>query len=283
MNVRKVAVLMVLALFVNGCTLLGHERKDETLSSSSLVDFLYPYGAIPPSENSIPQLRVPLRVGLAFLPQRKGESSPVTAAEKEELLKLIRARFQDRKFVREIVVLPDYYLQSVRGFQGLEGVQRLYGIDLMALVSYDQVTHQDDNKLSLGYITIVGAYVLKGSRHDTTTLVDLAVVDPGTLSIVLRAGGTDTRHGNTALIDQERKSREAASHSFAAATGQLIENFDRALVAFEADVRAGKANVRVAQRNAPSSNVSGGGVGAMTWPLFAMLLPVPFLRRRRAR
>ena len=83
------------------------------------------------------------------------------------------------KFVADIVVIPDYYLQGKAGFEGLEGVQRLYGIDLMALVSYDQVAHEDDNNWSLGYVTIVGAYVLKGTRHDISTLVDLAVVSSG--------------------------------------------------------------------------------------------------------
>jgi rhombotail lipoprotein len=87
-------------------------------------------------------------------------------------------RFSSRKFVAEIVIIPDYYLRGQNGFEGLEGVQRLYGVDLMALVSYDQVVHTDENIWSLGYLTIVGAYVLKGSRHDVSTLVDLAVVDP---------------------------------------------------------------------------------------------------------
>jgi rhombotail lipoprotein len=61
----------------------------------------------------------------------------------------------------------------------------------MALVSYDQVAHEDDNNWSLGYLTIVGAYVLKGTRHDVSTLVDLAVVDPATRSLVLRGGSLD--------------------------------------------------------------------------------------------
>jgi rhombotail lipoprotein len=127
----------------------------------------------------------------------------------------------------------------------------------------------------LSYLTIVGAYVVKGSRHDTTTLVDLAVVDPVTRSLVLRAGGTDTRNGNATLIDEERESRRAAAASFDDATQRLIDNFDHALVQFEADVRAGKANVRVAQRNQSASTQNGGngGGGSFTWPsLLALLL-----------
>ncbi len=164
------------------------------------------------------------------------------------MLERIRQRFADRKFVTEIVTIPDYYLRNNRGFGGLQGVQRLYSVDVMALVSYDQITHMDENEWSFGYLTIVGAYVLKGSHHDVATLVDLAVVDPVTQSLILRAGGTDSRNRNTTLIDEEREARESGAASFGSATTQMIDNFDAALTKFEADVRAGKANIRVAKR-----------------------------------
>ena len=241
-------------------------------SSSSLVEFLYPNGQVPPADNSIPELHVPLRVGLAFLPAR-GAAGP-DAAQREELLERIRRHFSDRKFVSEIVVIPDYYLANQRGFAGLEAVQRLYSIDLMALVSYDQVTHKDENGWSLGYLTIVGAYVLKGNRYDVSTLVDLAVVDPATRSLVLRAGGIDTRHGNTTLIDQPREAREAGNSGFSAASDQMIGHFDAALSAFEAEVRAGRANVRVVHKG------NSGGGGAFTWQWLALLFGLVAVRAR---
>jgi rhombotail lipoprotein len=246
-------------------------------SSSSLVEFLYPGGQLPPRDNSIPELQVPLRVGLAFLPARGGAAGP-DAAQREELLARIRARFSSRKFVTEIVIIPDYYLASQRGFAGLEAVQRLYSIDLMALVSYDQVTHRQENGWSLGYLTIVGAYLIKGDRYDVATLLDLAVVDPGTHSLVLRAGGVDTRHGATTLNDQPREFREADSSGFSAAADQLIEHFDTALTAFEAEVRAGRANVRVVHK---SGSGTGGGAGEFSWPWLLPLLGLVLVRVRR--
>jgi rhombotail lipoprotein len=248
-----------------------------------------------PDRNEIPQLRVPLRVGLAFLPEQRTQDASLAAADKQELLERIRARFRDRKFVSEIVVIPDYYLKNASGlagpqgiqrlysgFEGLEGVQRLYNIDLMALVSYDQVTHVDDNEWSLGYLTIVGAYVLKGSRHDTVTLVDLAVVDPATRSLVLRAGGTDARQGNATLIEKQREMRSAGLESFGAATARMIENFDGALTTFETDVRSGKANVRVTRRD-EGPKPSGGGGGAMDWLALSVLLPLLVLKQASRR
>ena len=280
MKTRVLALTSVAALILSGCTglnaLLGMpDGTRQTHNSSSLVEFLYPDGRIPPAENQIPELRVPLRVGLAFLPTQGGAGP--TAVQREQLLEQIRQRFADRKFVTEIVTIPDYYLRDSRGFAGLQGVQRLYSIDVMALVSYDQVQHLDENKWSLGYLTIVGAYVLKGNHHDVATLVDLAVVDPVTQSLILRAGGTDTRSRNTTLVDQQREARESNDASFANATTQMIDNFDVALTKFEADVRAGKANVRVVKRERGGSSGGGGAFG----PLALGVLLILFAARRR--
>lgn len=247
-------------------------------NSTSLVEFLYPNGAPPPAQDAQPQLHLPLRVGLAFLPSRGPAAvDGLDAAHQEALLEQIRQRFIARKFIAEIVLIPDYYLQGRRGFEGLEGVQHLYGVDLMALVSYDQVAHEDGNDWSLGYVTIVGAYLLKGTRHDVSTLVDLAVVDPSTHSLVLRAGGFDNRHGNVKLIDEPRRLREAAADGFTAATQQMIDHFDTALTAFEADVHNGKAKVRVVSNRAGSA----GGGGSFEWYSLLALVPLAVLRARR--
>jgi rhombotail lipoprotein len=250
-----------------------------TQNSSSLVDFLYPNGAEPPALNSQPQLRLPLRVGLAFLPSNSAAAASLDAAHQEALLQEIRKRFVSRKFIAEIVVIPDYYLQGKRGYEGLQGVQRLYGIDLMALVSYDQVAHEDDNNWSLGYLTIVGAYVLKGTRHDVSTLVDLAVVDPATRSLVLRAGGFDTRHGTVSLINENRRLRESATDGFNAATQQMIDHFDDALTTFEHDVREGKANVKVVSNHGKPTL---GGGGSLSRLCLLLLLPLMLARVRAA-
>ena len=121
--------------------------------------------------------------------------------------------------------------------------------------------------------------MLKGSHHDVATLVDLAVVDPVTQSLILRAGGTDSRARNSTLVDQPRAAREASAASFATATTQMIDNCAVALTRVEADVRAGKANVRVAKRSSSSGSSGGGGSFA---PLALGLLAMLIVARRRA-
>jgi rhombotail lipoprotein len=280
-------VLLTLTASLSGCALLDRawcvpQCQSQAQNSSSLVSFLYPDGKLPPTENSVPELRIPLRVGLAFLPSRSSAgAAQLEAAQKEMLLEKIRARFVNRKFVSEIVIIPDHYLMSSQGFAGLEGVQRLYDIDLMALASYDQITHKDDNKLSLGYLTIVGAYLLKGSSLEVATLIDLAVVDPATRSLVLRAGGTDRQHGTSTLVDEQRDSRRASATGFDVATEHMIGKFDTELTRFEADIRAGKANVRVVRRNRDSK--SGGGAGSFDFAGILGLLMLALVRMMHAK
>lgn len=276
MKIRLLVGLAALGAALSGCAIIDQAFcapgcRSEIRNSSSLVNFLYPDGKSLPATNTIPELHVPLRVGLAFLPSQASYGpTALDAAQKQVLLERIRQRFSSRKFVSEIVVIPDYYLANAKGFAGLDGVQRLYNVDVMALVSYDQVTHTDDNKLSLGYLTIVGAFILRGSSQDTATLVDLAVVDPATRSLVLRAGGTHSWHGTSTLIDVDRNSREASAASFDRATDQMISNFDAALATFETDVHDGKANVRIVTRSGRSGTAGGGGAFDL-WELIALL------------
>lgn len=275
MKSRLLIGVAAMSVSLSGCAmferaLCAPNCRTEAHNSSSLVSFLYPGGETPPPNNSIPQLHVPLRIGLAFLPSTASNgAAPLDAARRQDLLERIRQRFSTREFISEIVVIPEYYLDSNKGIAGLDGVQRLYNIDLLALVSYDQVTHKDENKLSLGYLTIVGAYVLRGSSHDTATLVDLAVIDPVTRSLVLRAGGTNTSDGKSTLVDVERDVRKASVRGFDEATNQMIGNFDVALAAFEADARAGKANVQVVRRE-DRAGFGGGAVGG--WEVLGLLL-----------
>jgi rhombotail lipoprotein len=160
-------------------------------------------------------------------------------------------------------------------FGGLEGVQRLYDVDVIAVVSYDQVTNRDDRPLALGYLTIVGAYILPGTSHETATLVDLAVVDPETRSLVLRAGGADTRAGRATLVNVNREARQEGAAGFVEAGDMMIEQFDAALTTFESDVRAGRANVRIV-----AGNTAGGG-GAFGIPEVLILLTVAACRAFR--
>jgi rhombotail lipoprotein len=256
------ATLVVLAAFaLGGCAgMFGHGTARHQ-RSSSLVDFLYP-GGTPPGQAETPVLNLPLTVGIAFLPPATGTGT-LDDADKNRILERVRERFQDRPFVREIVPIPDYYLNGQRGFEALAALQRLYSLDLVALVSYDQVARQENNELSLAYLTIVGAYVFPGTSQDVNTLVDLAVVHPASKSLVLRAAGMDSRRGDSTEAGAAQRLRRRGVASFDAAATQMIERFDAELQRFEQGVRKGTARVQIAN--------PGGGGGSLDWTVLGLL------------
>ncbi len=166
----------LLLVCLSSCSSFWAGYRGETRQgvSSSLVDYLYPDGQEPPKpEDSIPQLQVPMRVGLAFVPGYQPSDAPgLSEADKIALLEKVRGVFIDQDFIADIVVIPDTYLRSSRGFQGLEQVSRLYQLSVIALVSYDQVATSSDTSAAFLYWTIVGAYTIEGTKNEVRTFVD---------------------------------------------------------------------------------------------------------------
>ena len=66
--------VLVLAALLTGCSTLWQDRgasAERRGTSSSLVDYLYPNGEVPPEFDArVPRLELLLRVGLAFVPVR---------------------------------------------------------------------------------------------------------------------------------------------------------------------------------------------------------------------
>ena len=153
-----------------------------------LGEFLYPDGQSPPASNTIPELHVPLRVGLAFLPSQSSSGSVRSMHPRSRCCWSASGSASRHVSLSAKSSSSRTTTWQYPGFCGTGWRARLYNVDVMALVSYDQVMHTDDNKWSLGYLTIVGAYILPGNTQDSATLVDLVVVDPATRSLVLRAG-----------------------------------------------------------------------------------------------
>jgi rhombotail lipoprotein len=280
MKTRYALLLLALTVLVSGCTALCPGCQTRAIhrgASTSLVEFLYPKGSPPPAGRpNLPVLALPLRVGLSFLPERAGTQGP-DPAQREQILERISEHFKSRGFIGQIVIIPDYYLQSSGGFESLAGIERLYGVDVMALVSYDQVGYQDETRSSIGYLTIVGAYLFRGTREDVTSLIDLAVVEPNSRTLLLRAGGTDTRARNMTLIGVATAARNQDKESLNAASTQLIEHFDVALTQLEADIKTGKSELQVSHR--PGFTGGGGAFGLLG--LSGLALAALLMVRRR--
>jgi rhombotail lipoprotein len=259
-----------------GCANLGGlcflDCGSSRAGSTPLVSYLYPDGSVPASD-STPVLKVPLTVGLAFLPGQAG-TTEIGARDKEAILARLRDRFRSLDYVRDIVVIPDYYLPRSGGYESLAQLARLQSLDVLALVSYDQVAKRDENKRSLAYLTIVGAYLVRGSHSETSTLLDLAVVEPSSRSLLLRAGGTSFSSGSSTAVDQGEKLRHQSRRGLDLAADELVTHLDHELTLFSERVRSGNAPIKVVKRGQGD-----GGGGAITWTWLLLLAGLPALSR----
>jgi len=264
--------VMVTSIFAASCTnywnqLLGKNVRKGV--SSSLVNYLYPNGEIPPEhDKNIPNLQLPLRVGLAFVPAWSNDVEVLSEASKNSLLEKVKKSFSTREFIKEITIIPDTYMRTGNGFQTVDQISRLYGLDVMALVSYDQVAHIDDTKLSILYWTIVGAYFVKGSKNDVQTFVDTAIFDIKTHKLLFRAPGINKIEATSTLINSIEEMRNAKEKSFSMAMEHMTENLNNELDIFKEGIKEDKS-VMITHRD----GYSGGG-GALDVGILIMFLIV---------
>ncbi|MEJ2453086.1 MAG: rhombotarget lipoprotein [Candidatus Thiodiazotropha sp.] len=259
-------LLLGLVAGLSGCTSLwqgtGMSGARQGVSSS-LVDYLYPKGEQPPPQDQqLPHLKLPLNVGLAFVPSSNPRG--LSAESKARLLDQVKQAFTDRDFIGHIEVIPETYLAAGRGFETVEQVARLYSLDVIALVSYDQVSYSEDTTASLLYWTIIGAYVIKGSQNDVQTFVDTAVFDVATHKLLFRAPGVDRFENTSTLVKSGEALREAREAGFQRAMQDMTANLQTALDEFVVRVKEEKV-VQVSYRS------SSGGGGSLDLMLLLVL------------
>jgi len=267
--------LLVLVLLTTACAgLFGGSRREGV--SSSLVDYLYPEDEKPPPQSAqIPNLQLPLKIGLAFVPAGYGNSQGLSEAERMQMLQDVKTAFSGRDFIEEIAVIPEAYMRVGRGFSALEQTARLYDLDVMALVSYDQVANTSEKTSSLLYWTIIGAYVVKGNKNDAQTFVDTAVFDIATRKLLFRAPGVSEIQSSTTLVDQEHDMRVTQRKGFEQAMTDMTKNLGAELARFKERIRT-DGSVKVTR----AAGTSGGG-GAIDVGLLALLAGLLFLSAGR--
>lgn len=265
MNTLRVGLLVLLGVACSGCAWLGDNLRGERRSgaSTSLVGYLYPNGEIPPEVSTrVAHLELPLRVGLAFVPANAPSYVGPSPSDRLQILEAVRAKFERLDYVDSIAVIPETYLRGAQGAEGLQQVARVFDVDVMALVSYDQVTTTRENEQALLYWTIVGAYLFEGTEHDTRTFVDLAVIDVRTRKLLLRAPGFDERRGDVTLVRLDESLRRNSNSALRLASDRMQTNLAAELVAFEDRLRAEPDDIEVSWR---------GGGGALG-PVAAIVL-----------
>lgn len=233
-TVLSMLTVVVLAV-AGGC---ATPKSGETKQSASIVDYLYPVSSIPPKmEPGMALLRPPVRVGLAFVPaDAKARSLP--EAEKMKLLERTKAAFARQPYVGAIEIIPTQYLKTGGGFDNLQQVSRLFNVDIMAMVSYDQVHFTDSNSLSFLYWTIIGAYIVNGNEFDIKTMLDTSVFDVASRKLLFRAPGTSQINGGSNWASYSERSRTAQIEGYQKAVDQLIPKLNTEIELFRVRLKA---------------------------------------------
>jgi rhombotail lipoprotein len=257
---------------------------------TNALDFLYPSGteAIAPTDV---KLNLPVRVGLAFAPASGGWEDVFGETQKQALLSRIAAAFEDNGNISSVEVIPTSYLSKQGGFDNLDRLSVAFGIDLIALISYDQIQFSDTGRSSWAYWTLVGVYFVKGEKNETRTLLDAVIYDIPSRAMLFHATGQNKAAGKSTPIDIRKDLRERSNESFEQATDDLIVQLDKALEAFGEQASTGTVRgagtpaiaIYDASGTEITSGGGGSGAGAFGIPTLlgtALLISLGLLGRR---
>jgi len=289
---RNCIALLVVSLLVLVLTAGCVGSMPPTHRVNSALDFLYPHGltAAAPAKEVV--LKLPLRVGLAFAPNRDYQRDPITEEQKQKLLGRVAAAFKENKAISHLEVVPTIYLQPAGGFANLDQIRRSLGLDLMVLVSYDQAQFTESTRASWTYLTVVGPLLIEGEKNDTRTVMDAVVYDIDSQALLFRAAGESTVSGHSSPLNVDRKRRVFAAEGFEEATKNLIGNLNAALARFDEQARSGTVQgpgtpaiamySAKGERITATSGHSGGGALGIPELILAALISISLLLRRRA-
>ena len=293
-TLRPALASLLLALLLAGCA-----APTQRHTSASVVDFLYPNVADPVVSPSVPTLTLPLRVGIAFVPGPESPGAPrrtdalqrllapgvwygpsgLTEQRRIELMQKVADHFKQYPYVKSIELIPSAYLRPQGSFANLDQIRTMYGVDVMALVSYDQVQFNDSGALSFTYWTIVGAYVVPGEKNDTQTMMDTVVVDIPSRKMLFRAPGTDHVTGRATLVNATEQLRIDSAASFDKAAAQMVTSLDQQLALFKDRVKDNPAEYRVVRTAEYQQRAGGGSID----PLWLAAAGIAALAARRGR
>ncbi|WP_069961164.1 rhombotarget lipoprotein [Lacunisphaera limnophila] len=244
------ALAVALAFSLAGCVGMWGQRRHH--ESSSVVQFLYPDQDLPFVQPAIPTLRLPLRIGVAFVPAGlsggRGFShiqANFTELQKTELMRKVSAQFKTLPFVQSIEIIPATYLRPGGGFTNLDQLRTMLGIDVIALIAYDQAQSSDDTEASLAYWTIVGSYVVPGQRNSTHTLMEAAVYDIPSRSLLFRAPGTSTIQNHATLVRNAHELKKSSAAGIEQASAQMTAALAQELELFKVRAREEPATVKI--------------------------------------
>lgn len=279
-STKNFIFILCLTPLLNGCLYMQNQSR----SYSSIAAFLYPAKTQSSTDiaekPSVPKLNIPMKVGIAFVPESCGTYKRFNIDEnlKTELMESIAQEFKKREFINKIEIIPSSYLRRQGSFSNLEQVKKIFDVDVVVLLSYDQVQYTDQSFMSLVYYyTVVGRYVFNGDENDTVTLIDATVYDIDSKKLLFRAPGSSQIKGEAKRAYLNEELRKDSHEGFKVATLSTISNLDKELEEFRRKIREKKAAVTVTYQR----GYSGGGYNDLISVITLLCLMGYIILRKR--
>lgn len=242
---RPIKLVIGLVLLATLCACASTTPR-KLAQSSSVVNYLYPDTSEPPALTpGLTVLNPPVKVGIAFVPDgfasgptaRAMNSGVIAETEKMKLLERVKAAFANHPRIGSIEMIPTAYLRPRGGFANLQQAAQMFNVDVVALVSYDQIQFSDTNSFSVLYWTIVGAYVVHGDRYDVQTLLDISIFDVKSRRLLMRVPGQSQVKGSASMASFSENARNARIEGFGKAVDEAIPALAKELEAFRERIK----------------------------------------------
>lgn len=236
-------VIVALSFVLSGCA--GSQAR----YTSNVVEFLYPDKKVEEGveRKDVPPLVAPFKLGIAFVPDATSTVSgaqrrtlSLSEQQKGDLMGKIASVVDQHPFVRETALIPSQYLVPKGAFGNLDQLRAMYGIDVILLMSYDQLQHTDEGALSIMYWTLIGAYVVSGEKNDTSTMIDAAAFYIPSRKMIFRASGNSHVKASATLVNLSEQLRKDSYAGFEKAADDLGTNLQEQLALFEATLNREK-------------------------------------------
>ncbi|MGA3283496.1 MAG: rhombotarget lipoprotein [Verrucomicrobiota bacterium] len=262
----KIIVAAASVALVAGCAMFGvsHHR------ATSVMQYLYPNQSEHVDTPTVPVLSLPLKVGIAFVPEEQSqtrgnvfipmEDAQFSEKQKMALMKAVSDNFKKLPFVQSIELIPSAYVTPRGSFANLDQLRSMFGVDVIVLLSYDQVQFTDEGMLSMTYWTVVGAYVIQGEKNDTKTMMDAVVYDIASRKLLFRAPGISQIKASATPVNLSEQLRIDSERGFNQATTNLVSNLQDQLTLFKERVKSSPEEFKVVAKPGYKGAASLGGL-----------------------
>ena len=268
---KLLRILTLISLAISGSGFLAGCAINSKHYRTSVVEYLYPNQNQPVETPKIPLLSLPLRVGVAFVPEASWGAKYLTERDKIALMKEISKHFKKYDFVKSIELIPSAYLTPNGSFTNLEQLRTMYGIDVIALISYDQTRFTNRGVASITYWTIIGAYVVPGEKNETFTMVDASVYDIKSRKMLFRAPGISHIKSKSTPINLSEQIRIDSINGFKQASQDLVSNLKEQLELFKEKVKEAPQDYKITYKPSYAGNIGGGSLDLSVLILIVVL------------